>query len=249
MSDRNAMVVFSQVRDMSQYLKTSSLLPADLRGKEADICMTIMAGHELGIEPMAALRGIHVVKGRPVLSADMMAGVVLASGKAEYFEQVESTAERAIYVTKRRGSQREQRATFTIEEARTAGLSGDNWKKYPAAMLRARAKSILARDAYPDALAGCYETDEARDFAPAGEVLRFEAPAVPGQAQVLNVEIEAEAAPAAQPPALLDEIMAAGSMAELDGLVPRIKALPEADRTAMRGAYRARRDELQAVSG
>jgi hypothetical protein len=179
----------------------------------------------------------------------MMVAVVLASGKAEYFEQIESTAERATYATKRKGSQREQRATFTIEDARMAGLSGDNWKKYPAAMLRARAKAILARDAYPDALAGCYETDEARDFAPAGAVVRFEAPEPPVQGQVIDAELEPDAGVPAADQSLLSEIEAAQSMAELDAIVPRIKALPETERTALRRAYGIRRDELLAVAG
>lgn len=248
MSERTEMVLFSQVREMSSYLQKSKLLPADLQGKEADICMTIMAGHELGLEPMAALRGMYVVKGRPVLSADTMVAVVLRSGKAQYFENVESTAERATYATKRVGSEREQRTTFTIDDARTAGLSGDNWKKYPAAMLRARAKAVLARDVYPDVLAGCYETDEARDFAPSGTVIRFEAP--PAQEAEQERVIEAEIQDS-QPsgPSIADAIAMAGTMADLDALIPRIKALPEAERAAMRDAYRTRRDAIKAVAG
>jgi hypothetical protein len=248
LNERTEMVLFTQMREMSAYLQKSKILPTDLQGKEADIFVTIMAGRELGLEPMAALRGIHVVKGKPVLSADTMVAVVLRSGKAQYFEQTESTNERATYVTKRVGSEREQRQTFTIEDARTAGLTGDNWRKYPAAMLRARAKAILARDVYPDVLAGCYEADEARDFAPSGTVLRFEAPAspMPPHEQVIDAEIQEASASG---PSLADAIEMADSMNDLEKLLPQILALPEEDRAALRDAYVTRRKALKAVAG
>ena len=46
--------------------------------------------------------------------------------------------------------------SYTIEEAKQAGLLGkDSWKNYPAAMLRARAVSIVARAVFPDSIMGC----------------------------------------------------------------------------------------------
>jgi hypothetical protein len=46
--------------------------------------------------------------------------------------------QRAIYETKRVGST-PVKISFTIEQAKQAGLTGkDNWRNYPAAMLRAR---------------------------------------------------------------------------------------------------------------
>lgn len=44
--------------------------------------------------------------------------------------------------------------TFTLEDAKKAGLGGTNWKKYPKAMLFARAISQGYRTHAPDAL-GC----------------------------------------------------------------------------------------------
>jgi hypothetical protein len=57
---------------------------------------------------------------------------------------------------------------FTIEEAQAAGLAGkDNWKKYPAAMLRARCVSALSRAVYPEAVLGIYESTSEEIEAPA----------------------------------------------------------------------------------
>ena len=48
-----------------------------------------------------------------------------------------------------------------VEEAKTTGLlDRANWKKYPRAMLKARAISELAREVYPDATHNTYDTDE-----------------------------------------------------------------------------------------
>lgn len=149
-----------EVRSLSAQFAKSALLPADLRGKEADVFVTILAGQELGMPPMAALRGIHVVKGKPILSADSMVGVVLGRGIARYFRCVEESPTSVTYETLREGSPEPQRCTWTMEDAKRAGLDGDNWRKYPRAMLKARCKAALARDVYPDVLAGCYEESE-----------------------------------------------------------------------------------------
>lgn len=146
---------------LAEQFSKSKLIPTDLQGKSADVFVTLLAGHELGLSPMAALRGIHVVKGKPVLSSDTMAAIVLASGAAEYIRCVESTPTVATYATKRKGVPGEEDVrTWTMEDARRAKLDGDNWTKYPRAMLKARCKAELLRDVYPDVLAGCYVDGE-----------------------------------------------------------------------------------------
>lgn len=154
---------------LAKQFSESKLIPSDLQAKPADVFVTLLAGHELGLSPMAALRGIHVIKGKPSLTADTMVGVVLSSGAAEFFRCIEATDKVATYETKRKGeSEPRPPVSWTIEDAKRAGLDGeDRWKKYPRAMLKARCKAELARDVYPDVLAGCYvegeiETDDAQ---------------------------------------------------------------------------------------
>lgn len=142
----------------------SALIPGDLRQRPEDVFVTLLAGHELGLAPMASLRAIHVVKGKPILSADAMVAIVLGRGACEYFLCIEETDSSVTYETKRTGAPMAQRATWTIRDAERAGLAnGDNWRKYPRAMLKARCKASLARDVYPDVLAGCYEESEASE--------------------------------------------------------------------------------------
>lgn len=217
-----------EVQQLAAIFAKSNLLPPDLKGKEPDVFVAITAGLELGMAPMAALRSIHVVKGKPILSADAMVGVALASGTAEYFANVESTPLIATYETKRRGSPMPQRLSFTIEEARLAGLGGDNggdnWKKYPAAMLRARAKAALCRDVYPDALAGVYTEDEARGFTEQPAMQRqWQAPPA---SQVIDAEVVDEKTDE-NGKALLRSLTEAATLDDLQMLVPALSRIPK----------------------
>ncbi len=236
-----------EVRTLASMLSKSSLLPPDLRGKEADVAVSIMAGQELGMPPMAAIRGVHVVKGKPVLSADAMVGVVLGRGIAKYFRCAEESPESVTYETLRIGDPEPQRMTWTMEDAKRAQLTGgDNWKKYPRAMLKARCKAALARDVYPDVLAGCYTDDEAREFddaRPRSEPTK-RAPAPPKHVDVEDAEIVEESNGQAA-----DEVLAkiADTMTEPDlrALAPQLAALTEPLKSAARAAYKARLDALR----
>jgi len=157
-----------EVVKLSETLAKSSLLPEALRGKVPEVMMQIMAGSELGLAPMASLRSFHIISGKPVMSADAMVAVVLASGKCEYFRRVEESDDRVTYATKRKGEP-ERKCTWTMEMAKSAALhQKDNWRLFKRAMLAGRSKSELARDVYPDVLAGVFTADEVgeRDHGP-----------------------------------------------------------------------------------
>lgn len=142
----------------------SNLLPSAIRGKAPDVFTVLMVARDLGLPATSGLFKVHVVEGKPTLAADLMVALGLSQGHDIWL--VESTTERATYAGKRRGSGREQSITYTIEQAKTAGLTGKaNWKNDPAAMLRARASSQLCRVLIPDVLGGIgASTEEAEDF-------------------------------------------------------------------------------------
>ncbi len=137
-----------------------------------EACVRIMTGVSLGLTAMQSLRGIHVVKGRPVLSADLMAAIALASGQCEYFDCEHTSADKAVYVTKRVGRP-ERRLEWTMAMAREVRVDGvpltnkDVWKSYPGPMLRARCIAALARMVYPDLLLGVYTPEELAEQPPA----------------------------------------------------------------------------------
>lgn len=226
-----------EAKGLARLFSESSLLPPDLRGKAPDIFVSIIAGQELGLAPMAALRGIHVVKGKPILSADTMVGLVLSRGAAEYFSCIAETPTSVTYETKRSGSPKPQTCTWSLEDAKRAGLNGDNWQKYPRAMLRARCKAMLARDVYPDVLAGCYTEEEAHEFAPP-----------PNGAQG-TVDAEFREVPTGPvEPSLVERIAVAETEDDLKAFAPECNKLPKGSeaRTAAIAAYKKREAEIKA---
>lgn len=249
MSNEKALTIIPRTLDeaksLAEVMSKSTLLPEALRGKAADVFVSILAGQELGLPPMAALRGVHVVQGKPILSADTMVGVVLGSGMAEYFSCTAETATSVTYETKRRGTPTPQSCTWTVEDAKRAGLldkdgrgkDGSNWAKYQRAMLRARCKAMLARDVYPDVLAGCYDDDEARAFAPSAPAPRREPEPDP---DVIDVDIVESSPPTDDD--LLVKLEEATTEPEVRALAPRFNALPKGteQRRNAHDAYKAR---------
>lgn len=147
----------------------------------------LLKGWELGMPAMAAAAGIAIVSGKVSLGADATAGACLRHRDiCLYFSLVESTGELARYETRRAGAPAPVTLTYTIAQAKTAGLTGSStWQKHPPAMLRARCAAALARAVYPDLVAGCYDPDEAAEIR--GEYTRTEPVAAPSLAP-LGVE-------------------------------------------------------------
>lgn len=142
-------------------LVKSRLLPDSVQSPEAAFAI-IATGRELGLTAMQSLRSIHVIKGKTILSADLVAALVKSRRDVcAYFMLVESTTERATYRTQRVGEPEATTLTFTFEDAKRAQVTGNpNWTKFPAAMLRARCITALARAVYPDLAMGIYDADE-----------------------------------------------------------------------------------------
>ncbi len=197
-----------QALSLATTLSKSGIIPDALRGKPADVLVILMTGRELGIGPMQSLRGISVIKGKPVLSADLMVAQCLRHrGVCEFFRLVESTPTMARYQTKRVGSEPVDLA-WSMEDARRAGLeSSQNWRNHPAAMLRARCSSALARAVYPDLVGGIYEESEGEEIAGKARpatVSSLPAPAPREQAPAIDVHSEpvpTESVEAEKPPA------------------------------------------------
>lgn len=166
----NEMSVYSprdlaQSQAVAETLARSGLVAEVLRGKPEAVWAILALGHELGMGPMAALSGIHVIAGKPGPSPQTMLALCLRSPVCEYFTFLpdDSDEKAAFWVAKRRGSQ-PVRIGFTIEEARECGyLSRDGWRKQPKVMLRWRCMAALARIVFPDITQGLYTTDELDD--------------------------------------------------------------------------------------
>lgn len=153
----------TQARQLAEDISQSVLLPPALRGKVYDVYVTIMWGRDLGLSPMQSVFGIWIEprSGRPGLYEQTAIALVQRSPFCKYIRCIHSDGVKAVWETQRNGHPDPDKASFTLDEAKQAGLLGkDNWKSYPADMLRARAAFRLARQVYPDVLANVYSPDE-----------------------------------------------------------------------------------------
>ncbi|UNZ20583.1 hypothetical protein [Streptomyces sp. 891-h] len=150
--------------NIAQSLAKTSFVPKAFQGKPDEVTAAILAGQEMGLSPMAALRSMHVIQGTAGLSAISLRGLVQAHGHEMWTE--ESTSTRAIVCGRRKGQAQEERVTWTMDRATKAGFpaKNPNYKTQPQNMLLARATSECARLIAADVLMGMpYSAEELAD--------------------------------------------------------------------------------------
>lgn len=140
----------------------------DARGA-AQAVVKVLAGRELGFGPIASMTGVHIVKGKPVMSAMLIAAAIKRSGKYDYKVREHTKAVCKLEFFERNvahppgpsGWTSLGESSFSADEAKDAGLGGDNWRHYPKNMLFARAVSNGAKWYTPDIFGGpVYTPDE-----------------------------------------------------------------------------------------
>ncbi len=130
----------------------------------AQAIVKIQAGLEMGIEPFQAMTGLYIIEGKIVMSAALMAGLIVRSGRYRYrVTRIDNTG--CLIEFFARGVREWESlgmSAFTIEDAKLAGLTGkDNWRKYARNMFFARALANGARWFTPDVFIGpAYVPDE-----------------------------------------------------------------------------------------
>ncbi|HEV8573868.1 MAG TPA: hypothetical protein VGR43_04085 [Dehalococcoidia bacterium] len=149
---------------MDQTLKTAELLArsgyfSDAKDA-AQAFAKILAGQELGLGAFQALSSIHIVQGKPVLSATLIAALVKRSGRYNY--RVRRMDETVCEIEFSECGESVGVSSFTMAEAKRAGLATkDIWQKYPSDMLFARAMSRGAKHYCADVFGGAiYTPDE-----------------------------------------------------------------------------------------
>jgi hypothetical protein len=139
----------------------SGMLPESIRTPEA-AAIIILKGRELGLSFMTAMAHIHVIKGKPSMSAELMQAMARKNVPGLKIVIIESSSEKAIvkFLRPETGSEWFT-LTFSMDDARKAELlSNPSWKKYPRAMLWSRAIAAGLRTICPEALMGISYTPE-----------------------------------------------------------------------------------------
>lgn len=145
-------------------LSKSALVPKDYQGNPANCVIAMQWGMEIGLQPLQAMQSIAVINGRPAIWGDAMIALVKGSGLLESI--VEDVGDTAATCTVKRRGEGEVSRSFSMEDAKKAGLAGKQgpWAQYPKRMLQMRARAWALRDVFPDVLRGVFVAEEAQDM-------------------------------------------------------------------------------------
>jgi hypothetical protein len=215
--------VADQVVNLAKVIANSPFVPDGLRGSVPATAAAILTGRELQIPPMTALANIHVIHGRPGLSALVMRALIQSHGHE--WRDIEVTNTRVIVEGRRRGSSEWTRASFSADDANRAKIQLGG---YPQDKLYARATARLARRAFADVIAGMpYSSEELEDGladedSPAAEATPSGATEQPKPrtAQRATRPRTAPPAPAASTPAAAPPAAASGQQQDAGGALP-----------------------------
>jgi hypothetical protein len=168
---------WDEVWRLSSNLAHAEILPADLRGKPADVAAMILYGQDLGLSPMQAIQGIYIVEGRPSLSAQLWLALVRRAGHRVSVE--EHTSNSCTVYIKRGDTGEDHKVTYTINDAIASGLVSLRegkpyarsakgkalpWELHTKSMLLARAVSTCCRFIAPEIALGFYSPDEVEEI-------------------------------------------------------------------------------------
>ena len=141
----------SNFEDASRAAKAMSLSGYFADAKDVSQAMVkILAGHEMGFGPFASMTGIHVIKGKPSVGANLMAAAVKAHPRYDY--RVLQMTDGIVEVEFFQEGESIGHSSFSADDAQRAGTQ--NMGRFPRNMLFARAMSNGVRWFCPDVFAG-----------------------------------------------------------------------------------------------
>lgn len=148
--------------------KAGDLIPRGFRDPNGQpnagkILLATEYGNALGVHPIVAINSIDIIEGNLTITPALMSGLVRTAGHKLRVSTAGSGQQLTATATLIRSDdpQHPFEVTWTMQDAKAAGLDGkSNWKKYPRAMLKARAISEVCREGAEDVLMGAYVPEE-----------------------------------------------------------------------------------------
>ncbi len=145
---------------------------------EAGIFAVCQKAKSLNIDPLEALNGgLYYLNGKVGMSSEMMASLIRQRGHS-IIKDAKSDNSVCILHGRRADNGDTWAVTFSMEDAKRAGLARNMYDKYPGVMLYNRAMSMLARQLFPDVIKGAGYTQEELMEIKCAPVQRVEEPAV-----------------------------------------------------------------------
>jgi hypothetical protein len=137
--------------------REAGIIPREMNAAQAQAI--ILAGREIGLEPLQSLRTMAFINGRLTMSVQLQ--LALARQRAGVRVEQLTETDDSCTVTLARDGERIT-CTYALADARRAGLDRSHgWQKYPRQMLRWRAIGDALRIIAPDVVMGLLSPEEA----------------------------------------------------------------------------------------
>lgn len=181
---------------LAKGLVESGFLPRNIDTPAKAVAL-MLTGREMGLGPMAAIRAIAIVEGKPVLAADLQLGLFKRAGGRATFTQLD-TEGAVLRLTHPNGDEHVE--SYMMADAKAAGLLGKaNWTKYPKAMYRSRVITAGLKSVGFEPMAGVYDPEELEaqhiTVAQPVEVVPAEAPSLYPAPEAVEQAVVSEPAP------------------------------------------------------
>lgn len=140
---------------------------------EAQAAAIMLKGYELGLSLSGSFEFIHIIQGKPALSPRGALALIMQSPLNGGIK-IEDGKDKCTVTMKRADTEFEYTVTWTMEDAKRAGIvkDGSGWEHYPANMLRWRTVGFCADVVFPDVIGGMKRADEyGADLTPEGDVI------------------------------------------------------------------------------
>lgn len=158
--------MMAEIKNTQEMCRLLMQAPHYKRMGAEGIYAVVEKAKSIGVSPLEALNGgMYYVQGKVELTSAMMNHLIRANGHS-ITKDKRSDETICILHGKRKDNGDTWVESFSIQDAKQAGIYRNQWFKYPKDMLFARALSRLARQLFPDIIKGCYVQGEISDAPP-----------------------------------------------------------------------------------
>jgi hypothetical protein len=156
-------------------LSDSGLLPSAYRGRPANVLYAVEYGEMIGLPPLAAITGVHIIEGKPTASAGLISALVRRAGhrfragydaktRTGWAEIVRSDDPEFTFRSEWDLDRAVEAELCTIQDGKPFAVDKNGrslpWRKFFPSMVKARATTEVARDACEEILFGLHYTPE-----------------------------------------------------------------------------------------
>jgi hypothetical protein len=149
-------VTFADLVGMGEQLARTGFLPDHIK-TGPQFAAIVMTGRELGMAPMRAIRSFHMVKGKVVEDAASQLARFKSAGGRATFDHLDDV-KAVLTLTHPNGDKHTE--TWTIEDAKKAGLTSGLVGKFPRAMMRSRVITAGLKSLGWEGAVGAYDPSE-----------------------------------------------------------------------------------------